>query len=117
MAGYKSVSFDPSAMQTELNTASSVAAAAWSRVGTVSNAASAATATASDAASKAGVASAAVSDASSKATAALAKASAVSDAMSSVVRSKPGSDSYAVKEVVYTSASSIKYRISSIAKA
>jgi hypothetical protein len=150
MAGYKSVVFDPSAMQTEINSASSMAivnasaasdaasaaAAAAAAASDAASKASVAAASASDAASKAGVASAAVSDAASKASVALAaasdagskiasksstwdKASAASSALAvldaSVVKSIPGSGSFVVKEVVYTAASEIKFRMSSVA--
>ena len=136
MAGYKSVVFDPSAMQTEINTASSVAALASNTASAATVKAAAASAGVSDASSKAGVATAAASDAGSKAGVALAaasdagskvatrsatwdKASAASSALlvlsSSVIRSIPGSGSFVIKEFVFTAASQIKARISSVA--
>ena len=129
MAGYKSVVFDPSAMQTELTSVLSIATEATytasaatvkataassgvsdasSKATAASVAASQVTATASDAASQASVALALASDASSK-------ANELQAGMSSVVKSKPYVGSFAVKDLIYTSDSFLKVRISSIA--
>jgi hypothetical protein len=125
----KIVSFDPSAMQGEINTASAKAEAAR---GKISNQSSAwevtGVAQASQAMVKATAASSVVSNAithenaaNANAASSLSKANAASAAQTvlaaSAILSVPGVDSYVVKEFVYTSSSAILARISGNARA
>lgn len=129
--GYSSLSFDPSAMTTEIAAARTAAASATSDAVGASVAAAAALTKADGASTavapvivKAGAASAAASNAVSKAGVATSGASDASSALSkasvlftSSIKSKPGVGSFAIKEFVYTAASEIKARYSTAAKA
>lgn len=120
---YSSLSFDPSAMQTELNTASLAAVSAVHKASHASVAAAkgvaASTAIADSSAlwHKGSAASAAIAAQS----AAWEKGSAASAAVlvlaSSVIKSIPGATSFVIKEFVYTAGSAIKMRRSTAAAA